>query len=402
MSLPSTGGTPTVIASGAPFLGPHGVAVSPDGSTLYIADNVAGAIFSLPVTGGAATLLASGPPFGTGSSGPEDLAVSPDGSTLFINSGFAGIFTLPASGGSPKAIVNFGGPLQLNGMALSSDGKKLYFEAVNPSFGSPSEVLTVPSSGGMATPLLSGPPLVHGGFLTLSHDDGTVYLADNGGLTFLPNEPGRVLSLTLPTRCCNPPPGLVSWWPGEGNANDVVGSNNGKLVNGVSFVPGLVGQAISLNGINQYVNLGNSASLQVSHGNFTTDAWVQFNAITGDMSILDKMAGSFDNQDGWRLLKQLDNRFWFCLGGGSFNSCTGSPPDSVASITSASPDVWYNVAVVKDGPQISIYVDGNFEGTTTFAPFTDTNSTSLLLGATTATQGCAGCPNPPVSGGNAF
>src|SRR2546425_2416326 len=404
VSLPSAGGTPTVIASGAPFSNPHGIAVSPDGSTLYIADNVVGAVFSLPAVGGTATTLASGTPFGTGFAGPNDLKVSPDGSTLFINSGPAGIFTLPAKGGTPTLIGTFPGLSQAFGVTLSSDGKKLYFLASDPAFSNiPPQILVMSAGGGKAIPLLSGPPMVHGGFMTISHDDQVLYLADTGGLSNIPSEPGRVLSLTLPTTCCRPPSGLVSWWPGEGNANDIVGSNSGNLVNGATFAPGVVGQAFSFNGVNQSLDLGNSPSLQVSHGDFTVDAWVEFNAITGDMSILDKMANRVvDNQDGWRVLKQLDNRFWFCFGGGSLgNGCGGGPPDIVTSVTTASAGVWYDVAAVKASGSISLYVDGNLEGTANLGPFTDTNSTDLLIGAT-ATNGCAGCPNPPVAGLTAF
>src|SRR5207249_3535179 len=32
--------------------------------------------------------------------------------------------------------------------------------------------------------------------------------------------------------CAPPPAGLVSWWPGDGNADDIVGGNNGSLQNG--------------------------------------------------------------------------------------------------------------------------------------------------------------------------
>ena len=44
---------------------------------------------------------------------------------------------------------------------------------------------------------------------------------------------------------CAVPFGLVSWWPGDGNANDVVSGNNGALQNGASFGAGEVGQAFS-------------------------------------------------------------------------------------------------------------------------------------------------------------
>ena len=33
-------------------------------------------------------------------------------------------------------------------------------------------------------------------------------------------------SQTSPTSCLVPPSGLVGWWPGDSNANDIVGTNN--------------------------------------------------------------------------------------------------------------------------------------------------------------------------------
>ena len=46
--------------------------------------------------------------------------------------------------------------------------------------------------------------------------------------------------------CTAPPPGLISWWPGNGNALDIVGGNNGTLSNGVTFAPGEVGAGLQL------------------------------------------------------------------------------------------------------------------------------------------------------------
>ena len=51
-------------------------------------------------------------------------------------------------------------------------------------------------------------------------------------------------------QCVFPPPGLVSCWLGEGNADDAVGGNPGLLSSGVGFVPGVVGQAFSFDGTN--------------------------------------------------------------------------------------------------------------------------------------------------------
>ena len=60
-----------------------------------------------------------------------------------------------------------------------------------------------------------------------------------GGVVFL-----LVLGLgglTAAQICIQPPDGLVSWWPGEGNANDIQSGNNGMLEEEATFDVGMVG-----------------------------------------------------------------------------------------------------------------------------------------------------------------
>src|SRR5205807_1186088 len=49
----------------------------------------------------------------------------------------------------------------------------------------------------------------------------------------------------LETNCVFPPSGLVGWWPAEGNGSDLAGTNNATVYPSW-FVPGEVGQALSL------------------------------------------------------------------------------------------------------------------------------------------------------------
>src|ERR1051325_11276156 len=75
--------------------------------------------------------------------------------------------------------------------------------------------------------------------------------------------------------CVEPPPGLASWWRGEGNAQDSVRGNHGALRNGASFAAGKVGQAFSRNGTDQYVLISDPvpASLQIQN-EITLSAWI--------------------------------------------------------------------------------------------------------------------------------
>jgi alpha-tubulin suppressor-like RCC1 family protein len=67
---------------------------------------------------------------------------------------------------------------------------------------------------------------------------------------------------------------MVSWWPGDGNANDIVGGNNGALQNGATFSSGEVGQAFSFDGANSGILIGVGALPDIPpSGQFTVDLW---------------------------------------------------------------------------------------------------------------------------------
>jgi hypothetical protein len=62
--------------------------------------------------------------------------------------------------------------------------------------------------------------------------------------------------MCLGANCAAAPAGLVSWWAGEGNANDVTGTYNGTLLNGATFAPGVVGEAFSFDGVDDLLQIG--------------------------------------------------------------------------------------------------------------------------------------------------
>ena len=73
--------------------------------------------------------------------------------------------------------------------------------------------------------------------------------------------------------CTPAPPGLISWWPGDGDPEDIQDDNDGTLVSGAGFASGKVGQAFSFAGPNDLVEVGNPANLNLSSG-ITLQAWV--------------------------------------------------------------------------------------------------------------------------------
>jgi hypothetical protein len=72
------------------------------------------------------------------------------------------------------------------------------------------------------------------------------------------------LTVTIPDVCTPAPAGIVSWWPGEGDPTDIVGSNNGVLMNAPGFGPAEVGQGFTFNGNGSFVQIADSPSLSFS------------------------------------------------------------------------------------------------------------------------------------------
>jgi choice-of-anchor C domain-containing protein len=101
------------------------------------------------------------------------------------------------------------------------------------------------------------------------------------------------------------------------------------------------------------------------------------------MWIVSKMSSAArSNADGWGLLKQDDNHFWFGFGGGDTNGLGSDAPTTIRSTTSVVPGVWYHVVAVKTAAHFSLYVNGIEEASKPLPSFKDTNTSDLLLGAT--------------------
>ena len=76
------------------------------------------------------------------------------------------------------------------------------------------------------------------------------------------------------TNCTPPPSGLVAWWPGDGFALDVVGTNHSTLENGAGYAPGLAGRCFSFDGVEADVLVPHSDSLTPTNG-LTMVAWIK-------------------------------------------------------------------------------------------------------------------------------
>ena len=146
--------------------------------------------------------------------------------------------------------------------------------------------------------------------------------------------------------CTQPPSGLVSWWPGDGNANDIVDGNDGAPQNGATFASGLVGQAFSFDGIDDFVEVGDSLSLDFTDA-ITIEAWVN-RALNGRIAIVAKRDLSINTGYGARV--ESNGIFVGTVFGRFGHFSTGTVP----------PNVWVHVAWTYDqnAGVSTLYING--------------------------------------------
>jgi Concanavalin A-like lectin/glucanases superfamily/Secretion system C-terminal sorting domain len=99
------------------------------------------------------------------------------------------------------------------------------------------------------------------------------------------------LQLLTAQPCVGPPVGMVGWWPGDGNGQDIRSNNNAVLVNGTSFGLAKVAQGFLLDGVNDYLQIPNAGNLAVT--SVTVEAWIkptvidQFQRVVSNSSAYD-------------------------------------------------------------------------------------------------------------------
>jgi len=167
---------------------------------------------------------------------------------------------------------------------------------------------------------------------------------------------------------------LVAHYTFDGNVNDSAGSNNGTAVGVPAYDTGKFSQAIRLDGVDDYVDCGSGASLNLT-GAVTISAWIRLAAVGTDQ----KIAGNQDNTTGgYKFGVFTNNRVEFEIrtsaGAGTLNR-------GVAGGTALTPGVWYHVVgVYSQGNYIRTYVNGVLDRELTTTAVLGTSTGTLKIG----------------------
>ena len=146
--------------------------------------------------------------------------------------------------------------------------------------------------------------------------------------------------------------GLVAHYAFDGDASDSTGQSPGTLFGLTSFVPGVIGQALRLDGINSYVAIDGLLYDSSGFSGVTVTAWIRTDIED------DQIIASFDRSDYWRLEINLSG-----AGPGQIGWDVMTDTGQLDSGSSSRVDdgEWHHVAGVFDNGTSTIFIDGYHE-----------------------------------------
>ncbi|MGI8639830.1 MAG: LamG domain-containing protein [Pyrinomonadaceae bacterium] len=162
------------------------------------------------------------------------------------------------------------------------------------------------------------------------------------------------------------PSGQVAWFAGDGNANDIAGTNNGTLLNGAGFAVGRVSQSFSFDGVDDVVEIPDSPSFDFGTNEISVGAWIM---PTTDSTL--QLRGIIDQYNDQQAT------FLFALGSADvsgsrqgkffvYGDSTGFVYKGIITITRIQPNTFTHVAAAykQSTQEIKFYINGVETATT--------------------------------------
>jgi hypothetical protein len=165
----------------------------------------------------------------------------------------------------------------------------------------------------------------------------------------------------LKEACAPPPPGMIGWWPGDSNTNEIIAGRHGATRGSATFATGKVASAFKFDR-NGWVEVPDNSIWTLGAEDFTIDLWAQFHSLSGR----DPFVGHDDG--GGANSKWI---FWYDTSG--HDKQPGAPAlrfhvysfsrrpnahDAVVARWRPALNRWYHVAVTRSGDQYALYIDG--------------------------------------------
>lgn len=152
--------------------------------------------------------------------------------------------------------------------------------------------------------------------------------------------------------------GLVGWRTFDGKdvvngaaIDSSISGNNGNMfgiATSTFYSAGKIGQGFNFDGVNDYVNMGDV--LDASSASMSVSAWIKLNKLNANQKIVYKNH-SVSPWESWELYIDTANE-------ASFQMANTSASYFSAGTDPLSAGVWYHLVGVKNGNDLSIYLNG--------------------------------------------
>jgi hypothetical protein len=163
--------------------------------------------------------------------------------------------------------------------------------------------------------------------------------------------------------CVRAGSGLIGWWQAENNSNDSAGNNPGQTPHNMAYVPGEVGQAFSLNGSSQSVQIPYATNL-VTTG-LTVEVWIN------PTHTISSQAFVFGQAYGRQLIVRPGTTG---VGVGFLVTSTNGTFYGVYSSHDIPTGQWTHVAGTWNGTNLMLYLNGALDRSSTLSLPTIGNS----------------------------
>ncbi|MDD3816153.1 MAG: LamG domain-containing protein, partial [Desulfocapsaceae bacterium] len=202
----------------------------------------------------------------------------------------------------------------------------------------------------------AGTPFLIGGYFDGSPqssytglvDDVQIYnhMLSDTEIQWLYDHPGQAPA------CAPAPANMVSWWGGDNNTLDMVGSNHGTLINGTTYATGMVNQAFSLDGVDDYVEIADTETGDFGSNAFSVNFWMYSNNNGSNTYLLGKSHP--DGGQGWDVRLNSNTIQISGINGWAFN---------ITSDASTTANTWHFISISSTDTEVNLYIDGVLKGT---------------------------------------
>jgi len=150
---------------------------------------------------------------------------------------------------------------------------------------------------------------------------------------------------------------VIGYWSFDNSGNpgydDSGNGNNGTVYGATWMTPAKINGGLSLDGINDYVGIANSPTLNITEG--TWEALIKFDALPSVAGLMNPLA----KQEQYWIHASSDDSIQVKVSVGGTRYIASTSPDFITL------DTWYHVIGIYDGEALKLYVNGNLENTNT-------------------------------------